>query len=445
MSQTHVGKILFIDDKYDESIQKAVISLVEKGLSVQFWDGKGDFPNTIQNVRVVVLDLDLAELGSRTGPEFYLSAVQVLNRIPGPYVVIILSVDFQKDDPFELESYYKAVYKCPISGYISEDGLTKAEEREDPSRLIGIINSCIKTNALLNLVQSWEMVVDGAKDKALSDLITKEVEDAIFILINSLKKDFGIEGASRELIEILMRLVSRRTNDGPSFETLKTIIDQTRYSIPANYPSLEDTLLFNRIMFYEPHTGERIFTGDIFRLPSISIKAQTKDPLERENKYENYAIIMTPMCDIIQDKAKKLLVCVAFPLDEKYFDDPVYPPFKIDNAVIKFMEEENDKTESQLKDFLRIRYLERKRSLPENLYTIWNFKDTGDIFGICFDFHNVRSVAKSEISKWERISRLDSPFLGEMVQKYNSLMSRTGTLAINNSPNKIKEYVNKLK
>ena len=427
-----MGKILFVDDKYDESIQKAVISLVEKGLSVQFWDGKGDFPNTIQNVRVVVLDLDLAELGSRTGPEFYLSAVQALHKIPGPYVVIILSVDFDKDDPIELESYYKEINKCPISGYISKDGLTKADERQDPSRLIGIITSCITNNTLLNLVQSWEMVVDGAKDKAFSDLITTEVKDAIFILIYSLKEDFGIEGASRELTEILMRLVSRRTNDRRSLETLKTIIEKISYSIPADYPNLNDKLLFNRIMFYEPHTDERFFTGDIFRLPSSA------------RAIENYAIIITPMCDIIQDKAKKMLVCQAFPVDEKYFNNPDYPPLKIDNAVIKFKKTKSGKSESNLKDYLRNRYL-IKNSLPDYLYTLWNFKYKDDIFGICFDFHNVRSVDKTEISKWERISRLDSPYLGEMVQKYNSLMSRIGTIAINNSPNKIKEYVNKLK
>lgn len=100
---TNVGKILVVDNEYDSKIEKAVNALVQDGLPVQYWNGKDDLPETIRNVRVVVLDLDLAGAGFRSpGLTHYGLAVQALNKIPGPYLVIIMAQDFIKDDPENL-------------------------------------------------------------------------------------------------------------------------------------------------------------------------------------------------------------------------------------------------------------------------------------------------------------------------------------------------------
>ena len=64
MAISCTGRILFVDDKYDDDIQKAPIKLVEKGIPVQYWDAKGDPPDIMCNIRVVILDLDLVGLGT---------------------------------------------------------------------------------------------------------------------------------------------------------------------------------------------------------------------------------------------------------------------------------------------------------------------------------------------------------------------------------------------
>ena len=89
----NVGKILFIDNAFEDAIQKAVTVLIEKGMAVQFWDGKGEFPRTISNVRVVIIDLDLANTKQAKTQtlSFYYPMIEALNKVPGPVVVIIMA------------------------------------------------------------------------------------------------------------------------------------------------------------------------------------------------------------------------------------------------------------------------------------------------------------------------------------------------------------------
>jgi hypothetical protein len=76
---------------------------------------------------------------------------------------------------------------------------------------------------------------------------------------------------------------------------------------------------------------------------------------------------------------------------------------------------------------------------------IWNFCPEEGIFGICLDFNNVESVEITEVKdKWKRLSRIDSPYIEEILQKYGSLVSRVGTLQINRSPFQLQESMKKL-
>jgi hypothetical protein len=421
---SNIGKILLVDDRYDDVIKKAVTVLIEKGMSVQFWDGKGDFPDMIRNVRVVILDLDLAGLGTRSGPEFYYPAVEALKKIPGPFIVVIMAMDFHEDDPFNLDSYYKSSYGSPLCGFIAKQGLSKDEELEDPSRLETLIISSVEQNKILNLILLWEQLVDKAKDKAFSDLVVKEIESTVLTLIKSLCKDFGEESAARELANVMMRLISRRICEYKESQKLNEIIKELNaFNVgqTPEYPSEEDLLLYNRLMFYTPESEEDVWTGDIYRVEGFS-------------KYDKYAIVLTPVCHLVQGKTTRILTCFAFPLDEKCFDDPEYPPNKVDPAVLK----RREKGESDIIPFLKERYIARKQNLPDNFHIIWNFKDEKETFGICFDFNNVRSMEKDNVRKWKRICRLDSPFVEEILEKYGKLVSRIGTLEINRSPDQLR-------
>ena len=459
-----MGKILFIDDLYDQDIKKAVTELVKRGFSVQYWDGAGQVPETIRNVRVIVLDLDLAEIGSRSGGiEDYALAIDVLNKIQGPYVVIIMAADFTDDDPINLENYYKESYG-PICGYVAKEGLSKAEEAADSSRLRSIIIRSI--NETLNLIFSWEAVVDKAKDAALNELFGAEVEETISSLVKLLCLDVGPESAPREIVNYFMQLVLRRTREGSDFEQIKILIDKiSKQQRTVKYPTKNDLRLYYRLMFFEPDPAEKTWTGDIYRMPNSN-----------SSVYDIYAIIMTPKCNIGLSKTSKIRVCYGFPLVNIYFDDPNFPPLKHDKNVVKriandkeslskwverrhpenvellksliekypklqndeFHEAVSEKIEKKRQEFMKYmkkRYLDQPQ-LTENLYSLWNFED-GSNHPICFDFNNINNIGLSEIHKWNRICRLDSPFIEDMLEKYGAFVSSLGIPCFNKSQNQL--------
>ena len=432
MSQ-NIGRILLVDDQYDEVISKAVNALVQKGMSVQYWDGKGDLPETIRNVRVVILDLDLARLGTRTGgPEFYSSAAKALKKIPGPFVVIIMALDINTNDPSDFLKYYEETFE-PLCGVIAEQGLSKDEESADPSRLESVIADSLAKNKIFGLILIWEHLVDNAKDKAFADLISKQIERTVVSLIKSLSIDFGEESAARELANVIMRLIARRLVEHKQYERLNQAISEFHaldIEKLADYPSKEDLLLYNKLMFYVPAPEEDVWTGDIFLAEGTS-------------KYDKYALVLTPVCQFVQSKTQKVLVCFAFQVDHKCFDDPEYPPNKIDPAVTG--KRNAGAKLDEIRNCLKSRYITRKEKLPDSLSVIWNFKGEDGIQGICLDFNNVKSVETETVKAWKRVCRIDSPFIEEIQEKYSRFASHVGTLDINRSPDELRASVEKLK
>jgi len=462
---SELGKILFIDDRYDEDIKNAISELVKRGFSVQYWNGQEPFPQTIRNVRVIVLDLDLAGLGVRSGGmDDYALAIEALHKIQGPHIVIILAADFIDDDPINLENYHKELYG-PICGYVAKEGLSKTKEAADPSCLRKIIIKSI--NETLQLIFSWEAVVDKAKDTAMNELFGGEVKETVSSLVKLLCLDVGPESAPREIVNYFMRLVLRRTREGSDFAQIKKLIDKlSKSQRKGKYPTKDDLRLYYRLMFFEPDPAEKFWTGDIFRMPNTS-----------SSIYNKYAIIMTPKCNISHSKTSKIRVCYGFPILTESFDDPIFPPLKDDKNVVKriandtkslmewlesrhpenlelvkksikkypklqndeFHQEVSEKIEKMRQKFIKYmkkRYLDQPQ-LPENLHILWNFEDDSS-HPICFDFNNIKNIELNEIGNWNRICRLDSPFIEDMLEKYGAFVSSLGVPCFNKSQNQLK-------
>ena len=461
-----IGKILFVDDRYDDDIKRAVTELVKNGLTVQYWDGEKPIPKTIRNVRVVVIDLDLAGAGTRSGGfSDYSLAVDALHDIPGPYVVIIMAQDFESTDPQNLNHYYKVTYG-PLCGYIAEQGLSKVGEAADPSLLGSLISKSI--NDTLELIFLWEAIVNKAKDTAMREFFVGNVEKTVNSLVKLLCLDVGEESAARELVNIVTRLVSRRTREASEYTQMKTLISKLNKTkmTKANHPTSEDIRLFNRLMFFEPDSTENVWTGDIYRTTTTT-----------GWKYNRYAIVFSPKCDLVLHKTQSIMVCYGFPVLEKYLDSPNFPPMKHDKKVVERLENDKqkllkwvekrhpnnassfqellhkypritssilpnaitEKVKEKRKNFLKWmqkRYLE-EGELPENLYTLWHFIEEKSAYPICFDFNNVACIEFQHLKKWKRICRLDFPFIEEMIEKYGTLVSRIGVPRFNKSPKQL--------
>lgn len=432
---SNLPKVLFIDDTYDDTIKGAVAAIVQMGIPVQFWNGKGDFPKGISNVRIAVIDLDLAGIGLRSGTEAdYFPAVEALHKIPGPSLVIIMAKDFIDDDPSSLRSYYEKSYQSPFHGLIMEKGLTKYEELEDPSKLPKLLADSIENDKILSLLLTWETVIDKAQDKAFSQLVAKEMGTTIRYLIRSLCRDFGNESAAHELVSTIAQLILRRMYEPEEFKTLDVLVKKINSEcVEANddYPCKEDLLLYNKLMFYEPSADEPVWTGDIFRTEGLP-------------KYYQYAIVLTPVCDLINRKTARVLLCFGFPIIEEAFADPEYPPYKIDSEIINRVE--NGEKPDEIVACMKKRYL-GKGKLAENFYTLWNFLVEDEVLGLCFDFNRVMSMNIEGVKKWKRLQRLDFPFRQHILEVYGRFISRVGVPETNKNPEqlreKLKEHVKK--
>lgn len=429
MKLSDVGKVLFVDDDY-ETIADATTAFLNQGIPVQYWKGTGELPSSIFDVRIVIIDLDLEGINMRVpGDEFYFSAVEALRKIPGPFIVFIVAREFDTSDPDRLRDVYNRKVGVPLCGYIANEGLTK-DELEDPNCLESLIVSFLEKNEVLHLILSWEGIFDKAKDAAMSDIMLYDVDVPIRALVKMLCANSG-EGkaTARELIEVMVRLVSRRTSETAEASNLVNLIcGINKVPLENNYPNFEDLRLYSKLMFYLPSNDEDLMTGDIF---------------ETEDEFK-YAVILTPKCDIIQDNTGgRALVCFGFPLKRENFENPNFPPYKIDQKINGLCQKERTFT-IKIAETAEKRYF--KETPPVGIPIIWNFCPEQGKFGICLDFNDVRSLPFAEIydnwknkKTWKRVSRIDSPFIEEILQRYGTLVSRIGTFQINRSPLKLKE------
>ena len=392
------GKVLFIDDDYDrteEGIKDIVSSLVKAGVTVQYWNGEGDnLPNHVVNSRVIIIDLDLGNLGSRSGgDEFYSAAALTLKKLPGPFIAIIMAREFEDSDTSNLREYCKTTFEeDPIRGIIANEGLKK-QDASNPTTLESRISSSIENQKAMKLLLLWEKIADKAKEKAFDDILS-ELDKTISSLVELLCRNVGQESAARELVDTLMRLVTRRMVDHEKFDELtilvKELADLACVVVKSDsYPSSEDRLLYNKLMFFRPDDSEAIWTGDIYKNNTAS-------------EFEKYALVLTPACDISQRKATKALVTLGYVKEEQPTGD-----------------------------------------LPNNLIQLLNFID-GETKGTLYlDVSNVQSLEKKTIEGWTKVCRLASPFMDEVLSTYGKFVSRIGTLEINKPDQHLKKSLNR--
>ena len=419
MKLNEYGKVLLIDDKY-ESFDEVISSFLREGIQVQFWKGEGELPSSIYNTRIVITDLDLGDTDMKKalGDMFYYQAVDALEKIPGPFMVVIVAREYEKADSSRLKRIYQEKLGVPFPGFIAKKGLTKDELT--PARLEELINSLLAENEILDLILSWEEIFDKAKDGALVQITSGNTRNSIRSLIRILyKNSHEYLGAARCFVDEMSRLVSRETNHEEGCQRLANKIKVINELMPGKFVlTKEDHLLLNRLIFYKPPLNEEISTGDIF---------QTSDRFK-------YGVVLTPKCDIVQAKTSHYLICYGFPIRKMYFRNKQYPPHKNDPTITKLHSQKLPlKT---IVESIEKRYLKEP---PDSIPILWNFG--AKEIGLCLDFNNVASVRKEEVKVPDRIARIDSPYIEEILHKYGNLVSRIGTLEINRSPTQIQKYL----
>lgn len=428
------GKVLILDDSYDD-VKDAITQLLKVGIPIMYWNGDGEPPKTANNIRAVIADLSFGGSLPRGEPSFYVPAIERLQKISGPYFVIIMSVDFIADDPKHLVEALKTL-DLTIPGFVYEEGMLKADLLTRPQKIATLLKRALSNRLVMSLIMQWEKIVDASKDKMLREFVKEELEYAMVQLVKLIYADMDSNSVPREFIARFSTLQSRTMADPQGIGALRPVLERIKeVNLGKIDHSKIDQRLHWNLMYYYPEQ-EGVWTGDIF-----------KD--ERNNKY-TYHIVLTPACDISHGKASRILVCSGCALQSKFFSDIEYALYMKDRTLSLTMKRLLDKKDKNavrtLSGMLERAFVEEKGyfeerpwdRIPDKFYRVWNFREdpAGEQFGICFDFQDVASynIKEYQSLKTKPICRLDSPFIELMLQKYGVYASRMGVPEINRSP-----------
>ena len=358
MTWPYPGKVLVIDDKFDEdeTIQEAFRQLLLNGVPVQYWTGKGkaSFPNT----RIVLLDLILSSTDALlTGPEKFDRAIDALRKIPSASIAILLTSN--PDEPSDFKARLDARLR---EGYPWVIASSKIEKQEVANHqiIMSRIDQEIRLHPEVQLAMLLESIIDWSKDGAFLATLGRNVE-VVKALIKILDKQSGGAGPRRELVDTMIRVLSRHAHSGDAYDELKRVLDQMLRDGPPNLANSAANLL-SFLMYYRPEDS-MVWTGDIFR---------------RRRAVKDVMVVVTPSCDLLWERPTYASVVKGFALTDQVYSDRSSILFQIDPALRDLVATERNTTISQgARDqatrqiqarIRRYKEDERQLELPESSY-----------------------------------------------------------------------------
>lgn len=405
------GKVLIVDDKYDDDIDLAVSELAKSGIPVQYWDPwkKKD----LTNVRVILLDIILRPTDELlTGSNRYANAITALSKIRGAPIVIILS--HTNDSPEALIDAVREKLKH-YPGIISKERLSKRDLQTRPEKLISTVSKSLTSSPLVELVLAWEGVVDAAKDDAIQS-IAGDGSAVVKTFLKILKKQSGAQGLRREFVDTAIRILSRYAHEGSRFDKLGPILESILAERVAITKETSEEVL-SLLMYYDPGS-EDCWTGDIFFKSGSNIQ---------------YAIVLTPACDFAQKHPASVMMAFGFQLkeDEIMAESSILYKrhYHLKELLTKKRSEEGRvrrEAEGKL-DQLKKKLL-KGEGFQDHLQVLRHIKSGAGFVDVCFDFEDtaVKSLADLQREGWKRVTRLDTPYVEALLQDFGEHLSRIG-------------------
>jgi hypothetical protein len=225
------------------------------------------------------------------------------------------------------------------------------------------------------------------------------------------------EGASRELVQLFNKVLLRYMTTGELTEIRKLMdglggdgdISPDWYARFHHFQT-----------YYDPGDTEPVWTGDIFETGG-------------NDHQRNYSIVITPKCDLAYGKGDRLKVVYAMKIG--YQPEEQRPAFEMIWPDLSFVEPEGEGLSKDAEGFLHsvAGHTKKAKKLPER-FQLLRFVCTGvGGFHLLVDLHNVCSIPRVEIEqgwKHKRISRLDSPYIEDLMHRYAALSERVGVPTI---------------
>lgn len=397
------GRVLVIDDKRGE-VDDLVDEFLARGEHAIYSDivVQSEY---CSNVRLLIMDYFLVEYSEKDSLDTITTIIDTVSEKTNFFMVIIWSAKVTEENREEFKTRilerYQSRFKKDMPGIllqpISKDELNYQE-------LINRIEIEIDNFPNLSLIYEMERILNSAKDKALNRICDIGNWSN---LIKTLKKEYTLESIMRQILSIYLTMLKRNL-----ISTDKYGICIARMFKTAEPFSVDDfARIYSSQYYYSVLKGEQIGTGDVLF----------------SEKNDKYYMIITPECDITNDKHTSTKLIEAIRIDHPKLVDLEYL-----KGLIKEIPAFIKCSEKKIIDAIP----QRGRGLSENYHILPFLRDyeKKEFFHLLFDFHKIKSLRKTrklyELQNYTRICRVDVPLINDFIQRYVSYSSRFGTMTI---------------
>jgi hypothetical protein len=402
---------MVIDDKFSGTVQDYIVELTKNGIPVLYWDGDGDPPESVHSVRFILLDLDLTGGAAVDYPE---DPARALGLIPGPFAVLIVSVDPTPDSADRLAKAYSEVNAGKeLPGVIIKHTIRKSDKIAED--VVKYIKSMLNDKPVFESLLLVEQSLEHGKDASLAELAQQRFEATIKAWVKSIASDTGDISIAREFAMSLVRFQTRHLRNSSTYPRLKSLLKAIADEKVSGVDSLNSRIMHYRA-YYEPDFEELPWTGDIYETGGTDPK-------------KTYAVLVTPACEIAQGEASYMTFCYGFVLLPEDLENKSHLIFSLDEKL-----KHASTKEAKGKYFKTAGLIPRRFGVLENFRILEktsgaNAGTTEKFVRLFLDFQALESIVPDEIGKrkWKRLYRLDPLYVGELLEKFGSYSARIGT------------------
>jgi hypothetical protein len=353
--------------------------------------------NSYDNVRLLILDLDLNDDGEVGEDDDYLTIFlilqEALNKF-GYFFLLINSAHAEKWDeikkvlPIEINIF--SAKKSPVDTY------DKSSEISITDKL-----TALKTNNFsLELIYDFECFLNTARDKAFQGIIDfeKRTWNKIYKQIHNEAGSYANFIVSDLLLSLIKQHMIGDKYSIPTTDDPINVDIAKKAFVNANYISNANSAL----------SSQPIWTGNLYHIENPVIP------------HLQYAVIITPECDISQGKFLHYQIVCGYEFNESTF--PVnYHPDSYTQLVppIHVLKSGMSKGKWKAKD-----NLQNKNNFIEHLYTL-PFCSINDKT-VILDFRDITFVTSNRISTYKLIRRVGDPVLTDLLNKISGIFNRKG-------------------
>jgi len=388
-------------NKTDYRFYKDVLKYFDdNGIPVIKMDYTTDYPRMInniknyQNVRLFILDLDLNGTGQIDSDLINLIIQTALEQF-GYFFLLISSNHLQIWGDQIKEIVINDNKKSAHLITNLSEGCDKILAEEN------YIESLISKCYSINLISKFEYSLNKSRDIAFGDFI--EFDNTTWQKLVSTIQCGNKNLGNHDLTNIFIN-------------NIKQYLLDVEYSDPGNDTDLNpETLkkIFHRVNYSDNINGilekQLVWTGNFY-------KTNLKDPGLQ------YGLIITPECDIANNKHIVFKVLFGFEINDNTFstyrknDD-----FKTIPLLAK-----RTSSNGKFKSRGEINSFKKLDNSVSSLYSLPFIGENSENIVLDFRFSSYRT--ELVIKKWKLISRINSPMIIDIIDKYSNLFNRKGLI-----------------